>query len=95
MTRGELVSEIALQTGISSEDVDKAVKAFVNVVTEELKKGGKVQMIGFGTFETVEREGREGRNPRTGEKVTYGPTIIPRFKPSKNLKDQVKTGEQG
>ncbi len=94
MTRAELVSEIAMQTGISGEDVDKAVKAFVSVVTEELKKGGKVQMIGFGTFETVGREAREGVNPRTGEKVMYGPSVLPRFKPSKTLKDQVKAGDQ-
>ena len=95
MNKNELITAVAEKSGLTKKDSEKVLKAFTEIVTEELKKGGKVQMIGFGTFETVEREGREGRNPRTGEKVTYGPTVIPRFKPSKNLKDQVKTGEQG
>ncbi|MGX8704180.1 MAG: HU family DNA-binding protein [bacterium] len=93
MTRTELVSEIAMQTGLAGEDVDKAVKAFVNVVTEELKKGGKVQMIGFGTFETTDRPAGEVRNPRTGEMVAYEASRAPRFKPGKAFKEAVNEAE--
>ena len=64
MNKAELVAAIAEKTELSKKDTEKALKAFVDVVTEELKKGEKIQMVGFGTFEVSERAAREGRNPR-------------------------------
>lgn len=93
MTRKELITEIALQTGLASEDVDNAVKSFVDVVTEELRKGGKVQMVGFGTFDTVEHPAGETRNIRTGEVIRYESSVLPRFKATKAWKDRVNAEE--
>ena len=67
MNKTELVAAVAEQADISKKDAEKALKAFVDVVTEEMKKGEKVQLVGFGTFEVSERAAREGRNPQTGE----------------------------
>ena len=66
MNKTELVVAVAEQADISKKDAEKALKAFVDVVTEEMKKGEKVQLVGFGTFEVSERAAREGRNPQTG-----------------------------
>lgn len=67
----------------------KAVKAFTDAVAEELAKGGKVQLVGFGNFEVSERPAREGRNPRTGETMTIAASKTPKFKPGKALKDEI------
>ena len=67
MNKTELVAAMAEQTNLSKKDAEAALKAFVDVVSEELKKGEKVQLVGFGTFEVSERAAREGRNPQTGE----------------------------
>ena len=67
MNKTELVAAVAEQADISKKDAEKALKAFVDVVTEEMKKGEKVQLVGFGTFEVSERAAREGRNPQTGK----------------------------
>ena len=64
MNKTELVAAVAEQADISKKDAEKALKAFVDVVTEEMKKGEKVQLVGFGTFEVSERAAREGRNPQ-------------------------------
>ena len=66
MNKTELIAAIAEQAEISKKDAEKALKAFVDVVTEQLKEGEKVQLVGFGTFEVSERAAREGRNPQTG-----------------------------
>ena len=87
MNRMELVAAIAEQTELSKKDAEKALKAFTNVVTEELKKGGKIQLVGFGTFEVSERAAREGRNPQTGKSMTIAASKAPRFKAGKALKD--------
>lgn len=89
MNKVELSAAIAEKAGISKKDADAAVKAFVDVVTEELKKGGKVQLVGFGTFETSERAAREGRNPQTGETMQIAASNAPKFKAGKALKDYV------
>ena len=89
MNKAELVSAIAEKTELKKVDAEKAVKAFVDVVTEELKKGGKVQLVGFGTFEVSKRAAREGRNPRTGETMKIAESVVPKFKPGKALKDAV------
>ena len=66
---------------------ENALKAFTDVITEELKKGGKIQLVGFGTFEVSERAAREGRNPQTGKTMTIAASKAPRFKAGKALKD--------
>ena len=75
MNKTELVAAMAEQTNLSKKDVEAALKAFVDVVAEELKKGEKVQLVGFGTFEVSERAAREGRNPQTGNGVLLLPHL--------------------
>lgn len=89
MNKTELTAAIAEQAGISKKDAEKALKAFTDVVADELKKGEKVQLVGFGTFEVVERAAREGRNPQTGATMKIAASKAPKFKPGKALKDEV------
>ena len=89
MNKTELIAAVAEKAEISKKDAEKAVKAFTDVVSEELKNGGKIQLVGFGTFEVSERPAREGRNPRTGETMTIAATKTPKFKVGKALKDMV------
>lgn len=89
MNRVELVAAIAEQTELSKKDAEKALKAFTDVVTEELKKGGKIQLVGFGTFEVSERAAREGRNPQSGKVMQIAASKAPKFKAGKALKDAV------
>ncbi len=89
MNKTELIAAIAEKTGFSKKDSEKALKAFEEVVTEELSKGGKVQLVGFGTFDVAERAAREGRNPQTGEPMQIAASKAPRFKVGKALKDAV------
>ncbi len=89
MNKTELVAAIAERTELSKKDSEKALKAFIDVVTEELQKGEKIQLVGFGTFEVAERAAREGRNPLTGEKMQINASKAPKFKAGKALKDAV------
>ena len=89
MNKTELVAAIAEQTELSKKDAEKALKAFTDIVADELKKGEKVQLVGFGTFEVSERAAREGRNPQTGETMTIAASKNPKFKAGKALKDMV------
>ena len=89
MNKTELVAAMAEKTELSKKDAEKALKAFTDVVAEELKKGEKVQLVGFGTFEVAEREAREGRNPRTGETMTIAASKSPKFKAGMALKDSL------
>ena len=89
MNKTELVAAVAEQADISKKDAEKALKAFVDVVTEEMKKGEKVQLVGFGTFETRERAARQGRNPQTGKTMKIEACKAPKFKAGKALKDAV------
>ena len=89
MNKTESVAAMAEKTELSKKDAEKALKAFTDVVAEELKKGEKVQLVGFGTFEVAEREAREGRNPRTGETMTIAASKSPKFKAGKALKDSL------
>ena len=89
MNKTELVAAMAEKTELSKKDAETALKAFTDVVAEELKKGEKVQLVGFGTFEVAEREAREGRNPRTGETMTIAASKSPKFKAGKALKDSL------
>lgn len=89
MNKTELITAIAESAEISKKDAEKAMKAFADVVTEELKKGEKVQLVGFGTFEVSERAAREGRNPQTGKTMKIEACKAPKFKAGKALKDLV------
>jgi len=89
MNKTELIAAVAEKTGLTKKDAEKAVKAFAEVVTDELVKGEKVQVVGFGTFEVSERAAREGRNPRSGEPMTIAASKMPKFKAGKALKDAV------
>ena len=87
MNKSELVSAIAAQAGLSKKDADKAVVAFMDEVTAALKKGDKVSLVGFGTFEVKQRAERIGRNPRTKEQITIPASKTPVFKAGKSFKD--------
>ena len=89
MNKTELIAAIAEKTELSRKDAEKALKAFTEVVEEELKKGEKIQLVGFGTFEVSERAAREGRNPQTGETMTIQASKAPKFKAGKALKDMI------
>jgi len=89
MNKTELISAIAEKAELSKKDADKALKAFTDIVAEELKKGEKVQLVGFGTFEVSERAAREGRNPQTGETMKIAASKAPKFKAGKALKDAI------
>ena len=89
MNKTELVAAIAEKTELSKKDSEKALKAFIDVVSEELQKGEKIQLVGFGTFEVVERAAREGRNPLTGAKMKIKASKAPKFKAGKALKDSL------
>ena len=89
MNRAELIVAMAQEAGLDKKDAEKALKAFTEVVTAELKKGEKIQLVGFGTFEVSERAAREGRNPRTGESMKIDACKAPRFKAGKALKDAI------
>ncbi len=89
MNKTELVAAVAEQAGLSKKDAEASVKAFTDVVSEELAKGGKVQLVGFGTFEVAERAAREGRNPKTGEAMKIDACKTPKFKAGKAFKDMV------
>ena len=87
MNKTELVAAMAESADLSKKDAEKALKAFIEVVTDELKKDEKVQLVGFGTFEVAQRAAREGRNPLTGEKMQIKASKAPKFKAGKALKE--------
>ncbi len=89
MNKIELVAAMADAAGLSKKDTEKALKAFTDVVADELKKGGKVQLVGFGTFEVSERAAREGRNPQSGAVMKIPASKAPKFKAGKALKDSL------
>lgn len=87
MNKVELIAEIAKNANISQKDAAAALKAFTDAVQAELKKGGKVQLVGFGTFEVTKRAARQGRNPQTGETMKIKASKAPKFKAGKAFKD--------
>lgn len=89
MNKTELAAAMADAAGLSKKDAEKALKAFTDVVAEELKKDGKVQLVGFGTFEVSKRAAREGRNPQTGKTMSIPASKAPKFKAGKALKDSI------
>lgn len=89
MNKAELVAAMAAEAELSKKDSEKALKAFIEVVTNELKKGEKVQLVGFGTFEVAKRNARTGKNPQTGKAIKIPACKAPKFKAGKALKETV------
>lgn len=89
MNKAELIAAVSEKTELSKKDAEKAVKALTDVISEELVKGEKIQLVGFGTFEVSERAAREGRNPKSGEVMNIPASKTPKFKAGKALKDMV------
>lgn len=89
MKKAELIAAMAAKAGMKKTDAQKALDAFIEVVSEELSAGEKVQLTGFGTFEVSERAAREGRNPQSGETMMIAASKSPKFKAGKVLKDKV------
>lgn len=89
MTKADLVNAMAEKAGLTKGDAEKALKAFTDAVTEALKAGEKVSLVGFGTFSVGERAARTGQNPQTGAKIQIAAARSPRFKVGKALKDAV------
>ena len=89
MNKAELVAAMAEKTELSKKDAEAALKAFKDVVAEELKKGEKIQLVGFGTFEVSERAERTGRNPQSGKEMVIPASKAPKFKAGKALKDMI------
>lgn len=87
MNKAEFVTEVSERAELSKKDTEKVLKAFTDVIGAELKKGGKVQLVGFGTFEVSKRSAREGRNPQTGKQMVIAASNVPKFKAGKALKD--------
>lgn len=87
MNKKELIDALASKTGKSRKEASEFLEAFLNTVTEELKKGEAVNLVGFGSFKVVDRPAREARNPRTGEKIQIPARKVPVFRVGKGLKD--------
>ena len=93
MNKAELVAALAAKTGNTKKASEEAVNAFVAVVTEALKKGDKVQLVGFGSFEVRKRAARKGRNPQTKEEIKIPASKAPVFKAGRAFKDAVNNGK--
>ena len=91
MNKTELIAAMADKSKLTKKDAEAALKAFTDVVTEELKAGGKIQLVGFGTFEVGERKARTARNPQTGEAIKIKAAAVPKFKAGAALKELVNT----
>lgn len=89
MNKAELVNAMATETGVSKKDAEKVLNSFINVVSNEMANKGKVQLVGFGTFETRQRAARTGLNPQTKEEIKIPACTAPAFKAGKALKDKV------
>ena len=89
MNKTELIAAAAESTGMTKKDAERVLNAAINAITASLRKGEKVQLSGYGTFEVKEREARMGRNPKTKEPMEIPATRVPGFKASKALKDTV------
>ena len=89
MNKAELIAKIADDAGITKTQANATLESFISAVTKTLKGGGKVTLVGFGTFSVTKRAARTGRNPQTGDAIPIAAAKIPSFKPGKALKDSV------
>ena len=90
MTKVELIAAVANEANLTKKDAEAAVNGALNAITNALKEGDKVTLVGFGTFEVRERPARKGRNPQTGAEITIAASKLPAFKAGKALKDSVQ-----
>jgi len=90
VSKSELIEKVATQTDLSKKEVATVLESFLDTVTEEMRKGNKVTLTGFGIFQTSKRAARQGRNPQTGESIKIPATTLPKFKAGKGLKEAVK-----
>ncbi len=90
MTKAELIDAVAAGANISKAAAAKAIDSFTSAIVKTLKKGGKVTLVGFGTFSVTKRKARKGRNPRTGEVIKIPASKTPKFTPGKALKQAIK-----
>ena len=90
MNKTELIAAAAEASGLQKKDAERFMNAALDIMAQSLRKGEKVQLSGFGTFEVKQRQARMGRNPKTREAVEIPPARVPDFKPSQNLKEIVK-----
>ncbi|WP_032115172.1 HU family DNA-binding protein [Candidatus Arsenophonus nilaparvatae] len=90
MNKTELINQIAEKADLTKKDSEKALNAFLGTVTEELKAGNDVQLVGFGSFQVKRRAARDGRNPKTGDALKIAAANVPSFKAGKTLKEAVK-----
>ena len=89
MNKTELIAEIAAKAGLAKKDAEKAVNTMMDVISDAMAAGEKVQLVGFGSFETKKREARVGRNPKTKEAIEIPASVVPTFKAGKAMKDAV------
>lgn len=90
MNKSELVSEVARKTGLSRRESEVGVQTMLDLIAKEIAKGGKVTLTGFGTFDVGKRKARAGVNPRTGDPIKIAASKMPRFKPSRAMRDKIK-----
>ncbi|HGJ5868538.1 HU family DNA-binding protein [Arsenophonus nasoniae] len=90
MNKTELINKVSEKSGLTKKDAEKAVNAFTKTVTEALKSGNSVQLVGFGIFQVKQRAARDGRNPKTGEALKIAAANVPSFKAGQKLKEAVK-----
>ncbi len=90
MNKSEFVEAVANESGLAKAQAEKAINAYAAVVGKALKKGDKITLVGFGTFDVSKRAARKGRNPQTGEEIKIKAAKVPKFKPGKSLKDAIK-----
>jgi DNA-binding protein HU-beta len=90
MNKGDLIARMAKDARVSKAAAEKSIDSFCDAVTATLKKGGKVTLVGFGTFSTARRKARVGRNPATGQVIKIAAATVPKFSPGKALKDTVR-----
>ena len=89
MNKNDLVAAVAASTGLSKSDSANAVDSVIDAITSSLRSGEEVRLVGFGTFSVANRAASEGRNPRTGERISIAASRQPKFKAGKALKDAV------
>jgi len=90
MNKNELINEVARKTGLSRREAEVGIQTMLDTIAKDLISGGKVTLTGFGTFDVGKRKERLGVNPRTGRPIKISATKMPRFKPSKNLREKIK-----
>ena len=90
VNKSQLVDTIANETDLSKKEVTAVLESLLDTLTEEMRKGNKITLTGFGTFRTAKRAARQGRNPQTGETIQIAATTLPKFKAGKGLKEAVK-----